>query len=315
MSNTVSEDGYVYTEEEMKIYSNERASIYKGTITICVIYSVIAFILILIGYFTEWGRDFLLGTILPFVITYIIGTIVIIIILADWVSKYKPRKIDDRSAYDNDICPDYWNLQQLTDEELGKLNFSSNVNRNLMNYKCVLDSTVIDRIELANSDRNKYKFTNNSDGTVNSLNDNLSHLYVDLNTIDSNKLVGSGTTATDKFNKFKDYAAYMINYENYKDIDGTKPNSEYISLNDDANTIKIKNIDDNHAGNPINKTGAGDGVLPLTCDTVYPLYLSAMDLHNAEQNKTDPKNLFRCAYAKACGVPWTEAGCIDNGDD
>jgi hypothetical protein len=310
MANTVSEDGYVYTDEEMKIYSNERASIYKGTITVCVIYSVIAFVLILIGYFTEWGRDFLLGTILPFVITYIIGSIVIIIILADWVSKYKPRKIDDRSAYDNDICPDYWNLQQLSEEELGNLTFSSNVNRNLMSYKCVLDPTVLDKIEIASSDNNKYKFTNDKDGIMNTgetLTD-INHLYVNLNdTVKYSALLGSGPKASEKMDKLKDYAAYMINYEN--------KNTDYVPLNTDPkNIIKIKNeptvATDN--GAPVSKLTTDGGELPLTCDAVYPLYLSAMDLQNAEQNRSDPKNVFRCAYAKACGIPWTEAGCKDD---
>lgn len=311
MSNTVSEDGYVYTEEEMKIYSNERASIYKGTITVCVIYAVIAFILILLGYFTEWGRDFLLGTILPFVITYIIGSIIIIIILADWVSKYKPRKIDDRTSYDNDICPDYWKLQPLSDDELANMQFSSNVNKNLMNYKCVLDPTILDKIEMASSDT-KYKFTNNITNDKIGTDTNLSHLYVNLNKIEGSTLIGSGPNATEKYDKFKDYAAYMINYEKYTPPTGTTDNKEYSIINKSSeNNIKIKNSVTNPDGIPINKTGNADGELPLTCDTVYPLYLSAMDLQNAEQNKSDPKNLYRCAYAKACGVSWTEAGCYD----
>ncbi len=61
----VSSSGYVYTDEEMKVYNQERTSIYRGTIAVCIIYASIAFFIILLGYFTEWGREFLLGTILP----------------------------------------------------------------------------------------------------------------------------------------------------------------------------------------------------------------------------------------------------------
>ena len=33
------------------------------------------------------------------------------------------------------------------------------------------------------------------------------------------------------------------------------------------------------------------------------------DIQNSIVNPNDPKNKFRCAYAKACGIEWTELDC------
>lgn len=305
----VSSSGYVYTDEEMKVYNQERMSIYRGTITVCIIYAVIAFILILIGYFTDWGREFLLGTILPFVITYIIGTIVVIIILADWVSKYQPRKIDDRIGYDNDICPDYWHLTSV-DPSIDSTVYSSNVNENLMKYKCVMDPNILNKVDINAADTavdDKYHFTNSIDlNTYNSSVPNVSHLYVDLNQDPNiaNNLFGSD--ANSKFPEFKKHAAYMINHEVH--TEGDDPN-HFKPLETDPNK-KVELYDPNSPDKaPFDTIGPSGKPMPLVCDTVYPLYLSAIDIQNSEINRSDSKNVYRCAYAKACGVPWTEAGC------
>lgn len=299
----VSTSGYVYTDEEMKVYNQERMSIYRGTITVCIIYAVIAFVLILLGYFTEWGREFLLGTVLPFVITYIIGTIVVIIILADWVAKYKPRKIDDRIGYDSDICPDYWHLTEI-DDTIDSTMYSSNVNEHLMKYKCVMDDKILNKVDIEAADTSvddKYHFTNSSDKNTFNVDSPKSHLYVDLykDTDASINLFGSGSGNEDKFNEFKKHAAYMMNYETYD-------SDKFKQLETDTNKKIDIYKDDNTITDVIGETG---GNMPIVCDTVYPMYLSAMDLQNAEINRDDDKNVFRCAYAKACGVPWTEAGC------
>jgi hypothetical protein len=46
------------------------------------------------------------------------------------------------------------------------------------------------------------------------------------------------------------------------------------------------------------------------CSTVYPEYLARLDAKEyIDNNETGPKNLHRCEWAKACGVPWSSAGC------
>ena len=49
--------------------------------------------------------------------------------------------------------------------------------------------------------------------------------------------------------------------------------------------------------------------IPLQCDTVWPIYLANKDFKYAQDNGISDYNKFRCAYSKACNVPWTEAGC------
>lgn len=295
-----------FTEEEMAAYTAQRYKLYSGTIAVCVIYAVIAFILILLAYFTVWGREFLLNTILPFIVTFIIGTIIIIIILAKLVSDYKPTKIDNRLGYDNDICPDYWKLVVSDPTEYKDENgvyLSSNVNPNLFKYKCVMDPNVIDRNEIKAADdaksvddRINYKLVN-TDNIIANLNDDKIKTKTGL----------SSTTLAPKYDDFKKYAAYMSGYE-------IGPSGALISVAKDPIIGETTTDSSGTAvSTPILPDAFGlDGtkISPIECDKVYPLYLAAMDNTNAQLNPNEPKNRFRSAYSKACGVPWTEAGVL-----
>lgn len=294
-----------FTEEEMAAYTAQRYKLYSGTIAVCVIYAVIAFILILLAYFTVWGREFLLNTILPFVVTFIIGTIIIIIILAKWVSDYKPTKIDNRIGYDNDICPDYWKLVVSDPTEYkdadGVNYLSSNVNPNLFKYKCVMDPNIIDKNEIkaaddakADADKINYKLVN-TDNIIANLND--------TNVIKNTGL--TSTTLAPKYDDFKKYAAYMSGYE-------LGPTGKFLSVAKEPITTETI-ITNGVATTPTITTEFGldsSKISPITCDKVYPLYLAAMDNTNSQLNPNEPKNRFRSAYSKACGVPWTEAGVL-----
>ena len=109
------------------------------------------------------------------------------------------------------------------------------------------------------------------------------NLYVTLT--DKSK---SGITADESYEKFKEYAANMNGYT-YSKSQLTRNSADSLSGNNEVfNKDKI----------------------PLACDTVYPLYLSVMDDTNSKKNPSEPSNRFRCAYAKSCGIPWTEAGCV-----
>lgn len=282
VSNTNKLSGF--TDDEIALYTAERYKIYRGTIAVCIIYAVIALILILIGYFTEWGRQFILGTILPFVVTYIIGTIIVIIILANSVSNYKPHKIDNRPTFDNAMCPDYWKLVASDPTEYkdadGNIHLSSNVNPNLFKYKCVMDKTILDSSNIATA-QSGYSFSGSN------------YLIKDLGAYNTNvsTLKSYGLPDDNNTSNFYKYSLYMSGFEVANDL--TKQ---------DIN--RIDNINYTHA-----PTGSTDFTAPLVCDKVYPLYLSAMDEQNATLNTNEPNNRYRCAYANACGIPWTEAGC------
>lgn len=48
---------------------------------------------------------------------------------------------------------------------------------------------------------------------------------------------------------------------------------------------------------------------PLICDSVYPQLLAANDELNSSKNSKFDNNIFRCAYSKMCGIPWSDMNC------
>lgn len=270
------------SDQDRNVYLSERLSKFKLTITVCVIYGVIAFILLLLAVFTSWGKRFLYNEMLAFVVTFIIGTTIIVVWLANNIYNFKPTKPSDKLGYDAEMCPDYWKLEHIdTPNKLDSQNrsyLSAIVNPNHFKYRCVLDNNLFQNRKFIEAD-NKKAPTEKKNYQINADN----RLYVAVT--DKEKI---GIKKDASFEKFKEYAANMSGYTY-------------------ANGTITQNSSDSILGN--NEMFHKDKV-PLTCDTVYPLYLSVMDKQNSEKDPSEPSNRFRCAYANACGVPWTEAGCI-----
>jgi hypothetical protein len=281
-------------EDEKNLYMAERLKIFKLTIFICVVYAVIAAIMLLLAYVTEWGKKYLYGEMLPFIITYVIGTIIIIIFLSNEVYNYKPVRTNNSLAYDVDMCPDYWKLENVDLKSApmkdvnGESYLPTNVNQGAFRYKCVMDPNVFDKEKIQDQHRNddllgggrqSMKITNNKD------------LYKEL-TDNSSNLVTSKELRT-AFNNFRTYSAAMAGYT-LNDKDGLKNNNIY----------SFSNV----LGNRFESASA----VPIQCDVVYPYYLSQMDAEFKQQYPDEPPNVFRCAYAKTCSVDWTEAGCSGN---
>ena len=301
-----------YSDDEKTLFHTERYKIYNGTIAVCIIYSVLALFLILIGYFTVWGRDFILGTILPFVVTYIIGKIIIIIILASSVSNYKPQHIDNRVNYDNELCPDYWKLVKVPEEDY-KGKFSSNVNENYFSYKCVMDNTILKSKDIYEKDPIKYDLYTNGDNVNSEQSSNImvnilpaTYIPTELN--------------ENQRKNFREYGLYMNNFElgpKTTDANGQATDATYFKnglndLNPVGKKVYLYSLPEADPQTPLaaaEKSAANVTTYPLACDKVYPLYLSAMDSKNSEENTNEPKNRYRCAYAKTCGIPWTDIGC------
>lgn len=270
------------SEQDKNMFLSERLSKFKMTITVCIIYGLIAFILLLLAVFTSWGKRFLYNDMLAFVVTFIIGTTIIVIWLANNIYNFKPTKPSDKLAYDAELCPDFWKLENIdTPNQLDSQNRSylnSSLNPNHFKYKCVLDNNLFQRGKFIEADNKKpvdekknYKITASQ------------NLYVPVTDKDK-----TGIKKTETFEKFKEHAANMSGYT-YGN--GVLTQNSADSLRD-GNEIFHKDK------------------VPLTCDTVYPLYLSVMDKQNSEKDPSEPTNRFRCAYASACGIPWTEAGCV-----
>lgn len=272
------------TNDERKMYLTEKINKYKLTFSVCVLYGFIAFILFLIAVFTSWG-NVLFNDLAPFTFTYIIGTIIIIIFLANEIYNFKPRKPDAKLGYDAEMCPDYWKLEYVNNpnptDSSGR-SFLKDVNKLHFQYKCTLDDNVFNKRKMIELDQSKKEFKNNlTFGDKN-------RLYIPL---DNDEKFGKGAPK-EQIDEFKKIAANMNGYEY------NPTNKTLMARSDNENVLK-----------PLSGSFTAENI-PLSCDTVYPMYLSVMDNENSNKNTSEPKNRYRCAYARACGVPWTEAGCV-----
>jgi hypothetical protein len=82
--------------------------------------------------------------------------------------------------------------------------------------------------------------------------------------------------------------------------------SLYIKVDLSTDNIKVYKSSDNTLS-VISDTEIK--VLPMVCDSTYPMFLASRD---EITNKTNPKfdnNTFRCAYSKICKVPWSDMNC------
>ena len=68
---------------DMTIYNIKRENMFKGTILMCIIYAIFAFILIISAYVSDNIKTLLFERFLPFTLIYIIGTIIIILVFVD----------------------------------------------------------------------------------------------------------------------------------------------------------------------------------------------------------------------------------------
>jgi hypothetical protein len=274
-------------EDEKNLYMAERLKIFKLTIFICVVYALIAAIMLLLAYITEWGKKYLYGEMLPFIITYVIGTIIIIIFLSNEVYNYKPVRTNNSLAYDVGMCPDYWKLENvdLNGEPMkdisGEPYLPTNVNQGAFKYKCTMDNNIFDK--------DKIQLQNNA-GDLEMKLTNDKNIYTLLKN-NTSKVISSKELET-AYNNFKTYSATMAGYT--LDEDGLKNNNMY----------SFSNL----AGKPFESTLE----IPIQCDVVYPYFLSQMDAEFKQKYPDEPPNVFRCAYAKTCKVDWTEAGCSGN---
>lgn len=274
MSSATELDGL--TEDEKNAYISEKVNKFKITIAVCVIYGSIAAALLLVAFFTSWGKKYLYDEMLAFVITYIIGTIIIIVYLSNEVYNYKPVVSGKGLNYNAELCPDYWKLMMIEENSVengrdadGKAYFDDKINKLQFKYKCVMDESIYNKRELIKD--SKYK--KNPDNK----------LYIDSATNNNTSLKDS------ELDNFKEYSATMLGY-NFNTTNGLSYHS--------SNAFKNNN----------NSYFTGTNV-PVACDVVYPVYLSIMDSDYQTKNPDKPNNTFRCAYAKACGISWTDAGC------
>jgi hypothetical protein len=277
---------YKMTDDTDKYTKQLKYNAFMGTIAICAVYAIIALAMILYINLTEQGKA-LYSDLKPFALTFIFGTLFIIMVVTLMVVYWEPEQATKKEISDvlrNPLsCPDYYTLSNVdpngndilvafssnikynkdssrsdsniigaTDEvDLGNYIIDSD-NSNIVAYhKCIADEEIYNTVPLNKSKSIFLKNNYTNPKTNTHLNDNI--------TANEKKALASFTTM------------YGLN---------------------NATNIITSNLD------------------KYDCSTVYPEYLAQLDAKEyINNNETGPQNLHRCEWAKACGVPWTSAGC------
>lgn len=293
------------TEDEQKYIQNLKYNAFMGTIAVCVIYGIIAILMILYINLTESGK-ILYDDLKPFALTFIFGTLFIIIAITVMVVYWEPEQ--DKKLKPSDLlqnpysCPDYYKLVTTEDADITKLKqYSSNIaskatddpdddklfiglktdkervnlkdytitdsNSNLVTNKCTLDADIMSTLSPDNNIFIKDSVT-----------------YYAPNAATTDTLI-----ATDQKDK-KSFASFTTMYGGYDQ-------SYVIKKPDSGVNVKYDGTTDT----PFTK---------YDCGTVYPEYLSYLDAKEfINNNEKGPKNLHRCEWSKKCKVPWSSAGC------
>ena len=153
-STSITEQDLRLTDYDMTIYEHRKENIFKGTIAICIVYALIALIILLTSYMFPTIKFVIFEKFLPFTIVFIVGTILLIVYLFYNILNFKPIKINKNYDYTNISCPDYWKLEY--NSNLHKYFDSNTINTNIFNYRCVLDSNIFSKTDLYFNQKNKY---------------------------------------------------------------------------------------------------------------------------------------------------------------
>lgn len=277
--------------DEMNI---NKYNAFMGTIVICIVYAAIALSILLFSYFTDVGRNLFTDSLKYFITTFVIGTIIIIVVMTILVIDWKPDEnegVKTKEITGVMSCPDYWkNVKQnetIIDTKNNSLKYDSETTSsfNLLSNQ-ILDENegngFYDDSEITNKNLYKNKCIN------------------DTSFIDDSEISDKTVPQTKTWGINTD-GETVINYDN-TDLPGSslkdlKEQKKFLKAMlqmsaDDTGTTKVTNI------------------TPLKCNQVYPEVLDQLDAQEYADNNFEGKsNKFRCEFAKVCGVPWTSAGC------
>lgn len=193
----------------------KRTNMFKGTIIICVVYGIVAFLLMASTAFSPSARVILFDYFLPFTLVFIIGTILIISLMVYYIFSYIPVNITYK--IDGITCPDYWDVKLLDDNYINN-SFDPQYPSSYFKYKCVMNKDIFDTKSMfinssnlstiAGKTSNAYKYTNILD-TLKEGN-NINRGIYDIN---------SNAVFEDNFKVNKDFAKLYKNLNGYSNLD------------------------------------------------------------------------------------------------
>jgi hypothetical protein len=322
MSELESKD-YKPNDRELRLFEQEKMDLYKGTFVVCIVYGLSAFILLVVILFTEWGKEFIYDKFAPAVITYILGSLIIIIYLLNAIFSIKPRKVGtDMDSDHNIICPDFWKLERVDDTTRaaiiannevangkGKIipTFTSDKNANLQ-YRCVYDpnvqGTTKELLAMKNAMDNS---TTPYMAGFKKIAEAASHRQRgDKSTLTPDYIVKKPQSTTDNAATYQDIQKYAKFSGAYG---ATNDSNNKVDTEADTTTLKIATSDyitTARSGSSATATAANTvykTTTPLMCNVVYPQVLGVLDKDTKEKNEVS------CEYAKQCGVSWSSLKC------
>ena len=304
-------------DKELKLFEQEKMDLYKGTFVVCIVYGLSAVLLLVLILFTDGGKEFIYDKFAPAVITYILGSLIIILYLLNSIYTIRPRRIGNDMDSDNSImCPDFWKLEKV-DIDTKKVLIDNNIksgdiktyiipeimrdtDKNIQ-YKCVYDKDVYgDTRKLLETKKGIVAdtniiagFNNNTNAVAYAINPTTSVLSPDYIV----KLPKNMEESNDK--GLKSYAKFSGGYTtgNASILDDATDNK--ISLRPAKSEYLTGTADDARYSNYETNT-------PLICNQVFPQVLGILD------SKTKDENEISCEYAKQCGISWSSLNCKSN---
>ena len=306
-------------DKELKLFEQEKMDLYKGTFVVCIVYGLSAVLLLVLILFTDGGKEFIYDKFAPAVITYILGSLIIILYLLNSIYTIRPRRIGNDMDSDNSImCPDFWKLEKV-DIDTKKVLINNNTmyggsdntfiipeimresDKNIQ-YKCVYDKDVYGDTRklletkkgIVNDNTNIIAgFNNTTNAVAYASNPTTSVLSPDYIV----KLPKNMEESNDK--GLKSYAKFSGGYTtgNASILDDATDNK--ISLRPAKSEYLTGTADDARYSNYETNT-------PLICNQVFPQVLGILD------SKTKDENEISCEYAKQCGISWSSLNCKNN---
>jgi hypothetical protein len=315
---------YKPNDRELRLFEQEKLDLYKGTFVVCIVYGLSAFLLLVIILFTEWGKEFIYDKFAPAVITYILGSLIIIIYLLNAIFSIRPRKIGtDMDSDTNITCPDYWKLVKVSNNPndvnsyknavivnnginginkegtiIPSINNSENAN---LQYRCEYDDNVFgykkDYLKMKNTinpQLEQYKYMPGFKSSI------IAKAYIPT----SDKELDYIVKVPEKNDANRGTYNDLVKYAKLTGVYGGT-DSNVIDDSNNSNTVKIaesgyKVVGGTSATQAYTKYTTN---APLVCNVVYPQVLGLLDASTKEKNEVS------CEYAKQCGVSWSSLKC------
>ena len=295
-------------EKELKLFEQEKVELYKGTFVVCLTYGLSALFLLIAVLFTKWGKEYIYDKFAPAVITYIIGSIIIIFYLLSSIYTIKPRRVGE-DIDSNILCPEFWKLEKVPiniKEEIIKNNninienqIIPEINREAstnIQYRCISD------INVYGNNRENLKMKNYLSKTMYESGFNSSNIAQTYSTAGKRSnvipdyIVNIPNKKSDYFDELKKYAKFSGAYSGNNSNIFDNTNTNVLKVGDSSYIDKISASSQSILNNYENNA-------PLICNVVYPQVLGILD------SKTREGNGVSCEYAKQCGISWSSLNC------